>query len=665
MKFSKWNCIRHLIAVPLILSCAVGCGGSGDPKDTPTQQVDDQNSKNPDILFEAPNEVWSGSNLQLFVQVLNDDNNNASFSWKVLSGPALDLSNHSTGALEVTVPNVDEDTNWTLEVTITDEGKTASKQVTIKIKRKVNSVTLTGIVTDQPVANPKVSATVGDVGFIATSNARGEYSITLEIDEANKDQLVQLIATDPQNETIQFVSQLNTLNTLYNTAGDDRILNSRENFRVNITNVTTAEYGLIRQANLRPLTSTELASARAGVDPSQQLVLAALLKLVADNDEYSLPASVSSTRALANNKAEAEAFEAEVREQDPDIIAQTIEEIITDPNLIDADGDGTRPTPEHPLQGAWQLEGEPDVAIIIKDGKWVHIQTKHKEDEEDGQPGYEIGDFSWDAASKLMTVTLDDDTNGVFGWDEDLTTKAEVVNDKLVLTFEQEQQAISFTRIEDINNPLVGAYYEGDLGGEFYLTVFKEDGYAFELEYITSNKGVSGSNYSYDSKTNKVHLDLYLDQLGLARDPDFVARAQNNTLQYKDGDEGGVMKRVLNLVEPIAFDEQNMAGNYTLTMDNSSDKLHPIALALNADKTATVTFNDRAHTGAWRISQGQLLISGSATDYQYAFGVIVTPTRETEDGMKVLNLTFVEPEVSNDNDDPRNHGFSLATLKKQ
>lgn len=57
-----------------------------------------------------------------------------------------------------------------------------------------SKVTLSGTVTDAPIANAIVTATVGDQTFTATADANGNYSLPIEIDETDAGEFVTLTA---------------------------------------------------------------------------------------------------------------------------------------------------------------------------------------------------------------------------------------------------------------------------------------------------------------------------------------------------------------------------------------------------------------------------------------------------------------------------------------
>lgn len=154
-------------------------------------------------------------------------------------------------------------------------------------------LTLRGVVTDEPIANAVVTATVGNETFTATAGADSNYSLDIEIAETNANQFVTLTAkgTGPQS-FVEFVSLAGSFSTLAAQAGGDGVLSPDENFATHITNVSTAEAVLMQEANDgQPVTTDALlAQLGASLDASQVLELATAIKLAVDRPgEYPLP----------------------------------------------------------------------------------------------------------------------------------------------------------------------------------------------------------------------------------------------------------------------------------------------------------------------------------------------------------------------------------------
>ncbi len=205
------------------------------------------------------------------------------------------------------------------------------------------SLTLTGKVTDEPIANAEVTATVGtQQPFTTTAGADGSYSLTVEIPAANAGDFVTLHARGVGDQSfVEFTSLAGSFQTLLQAAGDDDTLTSSESFTTQITNVSTAQAVFLQQANGGdPITSeAALSSAALQVNAQDVLDLAAAIKLAVDRaDSNPLPSGTTSILALASNPTARQAFINQVYENSPSAFAAAQVAIARDADLIQSDG---------------------------------------------------------------------------------------------------------------------------------------------------------------------------------------------------------------------------------------------------------------------------------------------------------------------------------------
>ncbi|WP_028081753.1 hypothetical protein [Solimonas soli] len=196
---------------------------------------------------------------------------------------------------------------------------------------------LTGRVTDEPVANADVSVHVGARTFTATADADGDYSVDVEVPEDEADGFVSVDARGTGAQSfVEFTSLLGDLGTLAGQAGDDGTLTPDENFATQVTNVSTAEAALLRQANGgQPITSAAvLQSLGSAINGQDVLDLATAIKLAVDAAaSYPLPEGYASTLDLVNDAEAAQAFVAAAHDQDPAAFAETQTAISSDSSL--------------------------------------------------------------------------------------------------------------------------------------------------------------------------------------------------------------------------------------------------------------------------------------------------------------------------------------------
>jgi hypothetical protein len=199
------------------------------------------------------------------------------------------------------------------------------------------AVTLTGTVTDAPIANAVVTATVGTETFTATADANGNYSLPIEVTETDAGAFVTLTARGVGAQSyVEFTSLAGSFQSLLSAAGDDATLSSSENFATQITNVSTAEAVFLQQANGgQPITSDgALQTLSSQVNAQDVLDLAAAIKLVVDDPtNYSMPAGETSILELASNPTARQSFINDVYDQDPSAFAAAQLAIAQDPDL--------------------------------------------------------------------------------------------------------------------------------------------------------------------------------------------------------------------------------------------------------------------------------------------------------------------------------------------
>lgn len=195
-----------------------------------------------------------------------------------------------------------------------------------------------GQVTDEPIANAVVTATVAGQEFQTTADADGNYTLPIEIpeDEAAS-AFVTLYARGVGDQSfVEFTSIVGSFASLVTAAGDDDTLTADENFATQITNVTTAAAVLMQQANGgNPITSdATLAALVSQVNAQDVLDLATAIKLSVDKpDEYPLPDGATSILELASDAETRQAFVNTVYLADPNAFSAMQTELAADPRL--------------------------------------------------------------------------------------------------------------------------------------------------------------------------------------------------------------------------------------------------------------------------------------------------------------------------------------------
>lgn len=200
------------------------------------------------------------------------------------------------------------------------------------------SLKLKGAVTDAPIPNAIVTATVGTQTFTTTADANGLYSLDIEVEEGKVSDFVTLSGKGVGAQSyVEFRSLAGSFQSLATAAGSDKELSSEENRSMQITNVSTAEAVLLQEANGgQPITSdTALADLGTSMDGQKVLDLAATIKLLVDHaDDYPMPSGQTSTLALATNSEARQKVVDEFATKDPAVFAQAQTAIAADPTLV-------------------------------------------------------------------------------------------------------------------------------------------------------------------------------------------------------------------------------------------------------------------------------------------------------------------------------------------
>ncbi|KNC68332.1 hypothetical protein AC626_05480 [Pseudoalteromonas rubra] len=322
-----------------------GCGGgsdntgsdSGSDSDSGQGTVIPKQNQAPVVSIAALSEQKERLAFSLTASASDSDGKVASYAWSHSSSLSLTEVGTDTATPTYTVPDIHEDTTITFTVMVTDDqGATQQSSQSVLIKRNTASVTLNGRVTDEPIAHADVVVSAGGAEVQVKANGEGLYSATLVVDESEANYPVMISATgvDAQSQ-VEFVSVLNSMAQLVQQAGEDGQLDKTENFGVNVTNVSTAEYALMARAGAAPTSDAELNQALLNVDADEKMSLASLIKIVVDNSDYSLPEGVKTTLDLVDDEHTAQQFENDVNAADPALIESTKAAIKQDVDLID------------------------------------------------------------------------------------------------------------------------------------------------------------------------------------------------------------------------------------------------------------------------------------------------------------------------------------------
>lgn len=323
----------------------------------------------------------------------------ATYDWQITSGDSdLVLANNTSATLSFTAPELDVDKTYELTLTATDiDGDTATFVNEIAVNRITMPLTISGLATDSPIRNAQISVNVGgrDVTVDATADAEGNYTVDLELDESESDAFISIIAKGVGEQKVAgLISLLGTAGQLIENAGDDSTLTSDESFSVNVTNITTAEYALVKLANKGNdvESSEQLDALKQEINYEEVMVLATAIKVaidkVAANPDLAIPDNIEDTLALVESSEQAAAYVAKVVNEP--VFEEAQEEIYADEKLIDKSAS----------------DGTPSLYYVLPQTTLQRATIARFN--EDGTGSYWNRIFTWEDSEGVITATITD-----------------------------------------------------------------------------------------------------------------------------------------------------------------------------------------------------------------------------------------------------------------
>ncbi|MCG7537085.1 hypothetical protein [Pseudoalteromonas sp. OOF1S-7] len=291
----------------------------------------------PEVSIDAVQDAIERQPFTVIASAIDLDGEVVSHAWSHDSSLALTIDGQTSDTLTVVSPDIQSPQNITFTYTATDnQGASASTSAVVTVENVTVAFTVAGKVTDSPIAFAKVTMEIADSTFETQADENGDYTLSIEVDEAHSGVLAKLSAqgVDEQSQ-VTLVSQLHSVAAINEAAGDDEVVSSDELFDVNVTNVTTAEYALLGRDTQSFSNDNELDQARARISSQEQLMLAAVLKAVIDHG-VTLPDTANSTLELASDPELIDELIASIAETQPSLIEQLEQEITGDETLVEA-----------------------------------------------------------------------------------------------------------------------------------------------------------------------------------------------------------------------------------------------------------------------------------------------------------------------------------------
>lgn len=277
-----------LAPLPLLLLSACGGGGGESPAPAPAPA--------PIALSLSADEASLPWNKAFVLKPLaNDSASKGSLSLAAVGTPSHGTVKIVGNELEYTpVAGYVGPDSFSYTAQAEDGGK-ASININLKVQA---ALTLQGLVSDGPIANAQVSASVGGKSFSATADGNGAYRLTVLSDSVSE--AIQLSASGAGAQShVRLSSSLGDLASLARLADKDGVLGASQAAGTTISHYSTALQVLMREANQNqlPTTLAQIKSLSRQVSGERLQDMALAIKLVVDKGA-ALPAGIADTAAL-------------------------------------------------------------------------------------------------------------------------------------------------------------------------------------------------------------------------------------------------------------------------------------------------------------------------------------------------------------------------------
>ncbi|KKL01174.1 hypothetical protein EIK76_03440 [Rheinheimera mesophila] len=293
------------------------------------------------------------SDVTLTATAADADGEVETYSWIQTSGTPVTLTGADTATLSFTAPSVTEDTELGFSLTVTDDDDEAATITgVVTVTPVMTTFTVSGTVSEAAFANATVTGTLAGQTFTATADANGAFSLPLQADDDETNLFADIRASSVTTaglEYYKFVPSL-TADVTEAAAGSfttklssaiaglfnvQPLAEGDSPNTISINAVSTALYSLIVAANggTAPTNLDSFTLVEKSVSPDELIEAAAVVKLVTQGGVFALPEGVTNVLELLTNTEAYNNYVAAAEAEDPNIITDTIDEIIADPEL--------------------------------------------------------------------------------------------------------------------------------------------------------------------------------------------------------------------------------------------------------------------------------------------------------------------------------------------
>lgn len=295
--------VKKVISIFAIAALSA-CGGGSSSKSTPAPTPTPNPTPVVNTAPTANNDVGLAQNNQpIVLDVLANDTDAEGSSLsisKIVTMPTMGSVEIINNTLVYT-PNKDVALKDTLEYELSDGELTTTASVEITVNHTLN---INGKVTDSPIANAEVTATLGNDVFTTTADNEGNYTLALTINSMIPE-LVVITARGREGnsqQNVELIAIIDDTTSLLSEVDENRDLANDDN-SANVTHVTTASYLLTadRNDNEAVTSMAEFKQLVGGLDSNELMSTAGFIKLLVDNDDFDIPNDETTLSLLTEN----------------------------------------------------------------------------------------------------------------------------------------------------------------------------------------------------------------------------------------------------------------------------------------------------------------------------------------------------------------------------
>ncbi|TRY34011.1 Ig-like domain-containing protein [Aliiglaciecola sp. M165] len=301
--FKKINPFKLTMLGLLMSTTLTACsGGGGEPTPPPPPPPPPPNT----APVATNDQASARDNLSVTIDVLANDSdgeNDTLTILRIVQEPTNGTVSIANGQLVYT-PNAGHVGTDSMTYEISDSELTAEAQVTLQNEQ---TATLSGIVTDSPIAGATVTLQLGGEVFETVADQNGEYQLPIVIRELTSQVVLSAVgAQDNQQQFIELTSYLGNVNEVLQLALEDRQITPEQLRAVNVTHLSTAAYllALENNENTLPANAEVFREIIARVGSTRLLETAAFIKLLVDNPDYEVQQGQTTFSQLRNDVVE-------------------------------------------------------------------------------------------------------------------------------------------------------------------------------------------------------------------------------------------------------------------------------------------------------------------------------------------------------------------------